>query len=319
MPHNKEHNGKYRDLPPEPASSKYPIGLREISFAPSTLETIDYAIYDYMDGDINFSVSTNKGFDKVPIIWVASERSYQIKNKKELRDDEGAIVMPVITIERKSVVKDLKTRGAYYGDQFINRDEKGGGLVIARRIQQKKTSEFNNADQNRKYPTSESATGPRFIRRTDKRKVVYETISIPPIVYVEITYQLSLRTEYQQQMNELVQVFATRPGTINHLMLTRDKHRYEAFVQGNFAQNNNISSMDNEERRFETKIDIKVLGYLVGEGVNEDRPKFSIRENAVEVKIPRERSVFGDIPEYGGDGKLRGENPYSSDDTGYIE
>ncbi len=69
------------------------------------METIDYSIFDYMNEDINFHVTTNKGFEKVPIIWVASERTYQIKNKKELRDDEGAIIMPVITIERTSVAK----------------------------------------------------------------------------------------------------------------------------------------------------------------------------------------------------------------------
>ncbi len=75
------HDDKYRDLPPEPASLKYPNNLKELSFAPSTLETIDYSIYDYMNDDINFSVTTNKGFEKVPVIWVASERAYQIKNK----------------------------------------------------------------------------------------------------------------------------------------------------------------------------------------------------------------------------------------------
>jgi hypothetical protein len=148
---------------------------------------------------------------------------------------------------------------------------------------------------------------------------VYETISIPPIVYVDVTYKIVLRTEYQQQMNELLQVFATRPGTINSLLFKRDDHKYEAFVQGDFGQANNISAMDGEERRFESSIDIKVLGYLVGEGPNDERPRFSIRENAVEVKIPRERTVFGDEPEFAGDGKLRGKNPYSSDRTGYIE
>ena len=293
------HDDKYRDLPPEPASLRYPQGLKEINFAPSTLETVDYAIYDYMNEEFDLHVTTNKGFEKVPVIWVASERSHQIKNKKELRDDEGAIIMPVITIERVSVAKKLNVKGSYFGGQFINKDEKGGAVVVARRIQQKKTSEFNNADQNRRYPSSDAqnGTGPKFIRRTDKRKVVYETISIPPIVYVDINYKIVLRTEYQQQMNELTQVFATRPGTINSLLLKRDGHRYEAFVQDNFAQSNNINSMDNQARKFETSIDINVLGYLVGEGQNEDRPRFSIRENAVEVKIPREKTVFGDIPE----------------------
>lgn len=291
------HDDKYRDLPPEPASLSYPHGLREVNFAPSTLETIDYAIYDYMNDEFNLHVTTNKGFEKVPVIWVASERSYQIKDKKELRDEEGAIIMPIVTIERTSVAKKLNVKGSYYGGQFINQDEKGGGLVIARRIQQKKTSEFNNADQNRKRPSSDPVTGPKFIRRSDKRKVVYETISIPPVVYVDINYKIVLRTEYQQQMNELTQVFATRPGTINSLLLKRDGHRYEAFVQDNFTQSNNISAMDNQTRKFETSIDINVLGYIVGEGDNENRPKFSIRENAVEVKIPREKVIFGDIPD----------------------
>ena len=292
------HEDKFRDLPSEPASLKDPQGLRELSFAPSTLETIDYSIYDYINDKVNFHVTTNKGFEKVPIIWVSSERSFQIKDRKELRDGEGSIIMPVITIERASVTKDLSKRGSRYGDQFITQDEKGGGSVIARRIQQKKTSEFNNADQNRKRPSSSPVKGPKFIRRTDKRKVVYETISIPPVVYVDVSYTVTLRTEYQQQMNEIMQVFVTRPGTINYLMLKRDDHKYEGFVQGNFSQSNNISAMDGEERRFETKIDIKVLGYLVGEGPNDERPKFSIRENAVEVRIPREKAVFGDIPQH---------------------
>ena len=300
------HDDKFRDLPPEPASLKSPQGLREVNFAPSTLETVDYAIYDYMNDNINFHVTTNKGFEKVPIIWVSSERSFQIKDRKELRDAEGSIIMPVITIERASVSKDPNNRGSRYGDQFITQDAQGGGSIIARRIQQKKTSEFNNADQNRRRPSSSPASGPKFIRRTDKRKVVYETISIPPVVYVDVTYTITLRTEYQQQMNEIMQVFATRPGTINYLMLTRDDHKYEAFVQGNFSQSNNISAMDGQERRFETKIDIKVLGYLVGDGPNEERPKLSIRENAVEVKIQREKAIFGDIPE-------------TRDASGYIE
>ncbi len=292
------HDEKFRDLPPEPASLKDPQGLRELNFAPSTLDTIDYSIYDYINDKVNFHVTTNKGFEKVPIIWVSSERSFQIKDRKELRDDEGSIIMPVITIERASVSKDLNKRGSRYGDQFITQDAKGGGSIIARRIQQKKTSEFNNADQNRKRPSFSPAKGPKFIRRTDKRKVVYETISIPPVVYVDVAYTITLRTEYQQQMNEIMQVFVSRPGTINYLMLKRDDHKYEGFIQGDFSQSNNISAMDGEERRFETKIDIKVLGYLVGDGPNDERPRFSIRENAVEVRIPREKAIFGDIPQH---------------------
>jgi hypothetical protein len=278
---------KYTGIPVEQQDK-----IQDLNFAPSTLETVDYAIYDFINGELDLKTTTNKGLEKVPVVWASAERSFQIKHNKEYRDNEGMIILPAITIERASVVKDLTTRGAYYGDMFPfqSQPEKGGSLVIARRIKQDKTSNFANADASRRYNNN---VAPKFVRKANN-KVVYETVSIPPIVYADITYRILLRTEYQQQMNDLLQPFITRPGTINSFLINRDGHRYEAFVQSDFGLNNNISSMENEERRFETSIDIKVLGYLVGEGVNQETPKFSIRENAVQVRIPRERVVYDD-------------------------
>jgi hypothetical protein len=266
--------------------------FQDMTFSPSTLETVDYAIYDYINEDLSLKTTTNKGVEKVPVIWSSAERSHQIKNNKEYRDGEGMIILPAITIERTSVVKDLNTRGAYYGHTFPfqSQPEKGGSIVIARRIKQGKTSNFANADANRRY---NNVAAPKFVRHSTD-KVVYETISIPAIVYADITYSILLRTEYQQQMNDLLQPFITRPGTINGFMVNRDGHKYEAFVQSDFSLNNNVSSMENEERRFETTVQIKVLGYLIGEGINQETPKLSIRENAVQVRIPREHVVWGD-------------------------
>ena len=83
--------------------------------------------------------------------------------------------------------------------------------------------------------------------------------------------------------------------------LERDGHKYEAFIDGNFSNNSNTSNMDMESRNYETIITLNVLGYLIGDGLNEARPKVVIRENAVEVKIPRERTIVGDIDDYLGD------------------
>ena len=63
---------------------------------------------------------------------------------------------------------------------------------------------------------------------------------------------------------------------------------------------NNVSAMEVEERLYKTKIDIRTLGKLVGDGPNNEAPKITIRENVVEVKIPRERVILGDIPEHVG-------------------
>lgn len=50
--------------------------------------------------------------------------------------------------------------------------------------------------------------------------------------------------------------------------------------------------MDEDMRMFSTDITIRVLGYLVGEGDNDDRPIVRIDENIVEVTYPSEEAII---------------------------
>ena len=67
------------------------------------------------------------------------------------------------------------------------------------------------------------------------------------------------------------------------------------FVEGDFSKSNNVADLGEEERTYISDIKLKVLGYLMGEGVNDPKPKITMVENFVEVKIPRERVIVGDI------------------------
>jgi|TARA_Y100000310_G_scaffold98156_1_gene95841 hypothetical protein len=278
--------------------------VREELIQPSTLENIDAAMLEWLDDEMNIFSTTNKGWKKVPVLWVAPERVYQIKNKKELRDTAGSLILPIITLERTSVVKSLSKKGSVFGNVPAVGDEKGGSIVIARRIQQDKTAAFTNADTFRR-PTGDDRVGRsadgqiNFPRKTAiNPKTVYETITIPIPVYLDITYSVFLRTEYQEQMNEIMTPFLTKTGGINYFTVTRDSHRYEAFIQEDFALDNNVNLMEEEEREYKTKIEIKVLGYIYGKDKNDDQPKIVIRENIVDVKIGRERVVWDDDPEF---------------------
>jgi len=256
----------------------------------STLETIDTALYEYIDQKLNIHSTTNKGWKKAEVVWISAERAHQLKNRKQLRDMSGSIILPVITVERASVVKDPSRKGIFYGHVPPISDEKGGSITIAKRINQDKTKNFANADA---FRSKGQNTFP-----TKNKKVVYQSISIPMPVYVDITYAVTLRTEYQQQMNEMVTPFITKTGGVNYFLLKKDDHRYESFIQQDFSQENNVSALESDERTYITKVEIKVLGYLIGEGKNQEQPKVVIRENAVEVKMPRERVILGDIPEH---------------------
>ena len=215
-------------------------------------------------------------------------------------EEEEALILPLISIERKTVTKDPNKRGLPWANVFPVNDEKGGTITVARRINQKKTAEFQNAAANRRVGPSE-VRGKSFgshARNMPTAKVVYETITIPLPTWVTVSYQINLRTEYQQQMNDLVQPWVTLAG--NSSMIPRiehDEHKFEVFINANYENNSNTSNLDLDQRNYETVVNVDVLGYLIGEGDNQENPKIVKRENAVEFKFTRERVIFGDIPE----------------------
>tara|TARA_Y100000310_G_C20576562_1_gene760704 strand:+ start:400 stop:1272 length:873 start_codon:yes stop_codon:yes gene_type:complete len=280
-----------------------PAKTQDIPFMPSTLETIDYAIYNWLNDEMDLHTTTRDGFEKTPVIWASAERAFQVKRDNKLRDQDGTLILPLITIERTSVMKDPSKKGTAWANIPPVGDEKGGSITIARRIRQDKTANFANADSwrrtvdggggNRNFPKKDL-----FGRVKENQKVVYETITVPMPIYLDIAYSITIRTEYQEQMNDLSTPFMTKTGGINYFLASHDGHRFESFIQPGFSQGNNVSAMESEQRNYETTIEIKTLGYIIGEGKNQEQPKIVVRENAVEVKFPREKVIFGEIPEH---------------------
>ena len=87
--------------------------LKEIGMLSSTIETIDYAITSWLKKDLNLKARTNEGYLDVPILWQAPERSFQIKNDVTLRDDGGALKLPLVGIERTGITKDPTRKGGF--------------------------------------------------------------------------------------------------------------------------------------------------------------------------------------------------------------
>jgi len=275
------------------ADSKIAKNIKNIEIAPASLETIDQAMLRYVNDTLNLSVQTNEGFKKVPVLWVTAERAYQVKQNKELRDAEGTLILPLITINRASIEKNAQSEYAVPAANIPEvRDAMGGSITVARVINQKKTAEFQNAYSKRKF-------GRQTWPEVKAGRVVYQTVSIPFPTWVAVNYEISVRTEYQQQTNEILRKII-RQGGLNGMpfRLESEGHKFEAFIDGSLINNSNVANLAMEQRNYETMVKIKVLGYLIGDGDNEDRPNIVKRENAVEVKIPRENVIFGNIQDF---------------------
>jgi len=260
--------------------------LKEISFMPSTLETIDRALFEWLDDELNIFATTNKGWKKVPIIWAGTERSYQIKRDKDLRDSTGVLKLPAITLSRESVVKDSNFKGVAWAHVPNKNDEKGGAISVARKIGQLKTANFKNSFSYREFKD--------YNFPANKKLTVYETVTMPTPTYVTLMYDIRIRAQYQQQINEMLTPFVVKTGQIDNFFIEQEGHKFEGFIQGTFGQANNITNMVNEERTYETSVQAKILGYLLGSGPNEERPKIAVRENAVTLVQMRERASLGE-------------------------
>ena len=268
------------------------FSLKEVGMLSSRIEDIDYAITSWLKEDLDLSTITNEGNKRVPVIWQTPERAFQIKNNKDLRtpDEMGgdAIILPVVTIERTGITKDPSRKGGYQAHIFSDkRNGRTGRITIAKRIKQDKTRNFAVVGNTR---TNTSGTRQKNFPRVNK-KVVIETLSIPIPIYVNLDYKIIVKTEYQQQMNDLTQPFMTRTGQINSFVMRRNGHLYEAFIDQGFNQSNNVANLSEDERQFTSEINIKVLGYLVGEGNSDDRPIVTREESVVEITFPRETVV----------------------------
>jgi hypothetical protein len=193
------------------------------------------------------------------------------------------------------MTKDPARKGSFQAHVYSD-DKNGrtGRMVLAKRIVQDKTRNFAVVGNTRRANyVDPSGTPQKYAPRVNK-KIVVQTLTIPIPVYVNIEYKISLKTEYQQQMNQLVAPFIARTGQINSFVMKRDGHIYEAFIDQGFAQSNNIGNLGEDSRMFMTDITIRVLGYLIGEGENDDRPIVRVDENIVEITYPMEGIVKED-------------------------
>ncbi len=266
-----------------------PSKQERIHYKASTIESVDTGLYDWVNKNLDIHTKTNKGIYKVPVLWLGSERVWQIKKDVRIRDKVGKLILPLLTVNRSSVSKDPNFKGVYQANIVENKDYKGGAVPVVSRINQDKTQNFQS-EIAQKASNNKEQTG----KNDENNQVIYDTYNSPIPVYVTMMYSITLRTEYQQQMNDLLQPFVTTTGQVNSFVFGNEDHKYEAFIQQDFSMNNNTTNVGEEERMFETKIEIKVLGYLVGEGYSRKRPSLARRENQVKVRITGERRIIGD-------------------------
>lgn len=260
----------------------------------STFETIDLALYTWLNETLDIHATTNDGIRKVPVTWFSRERSFQIKNDKDERDNNGFLDFPKIQLQRTSVSLTEKNSSPIPGIFTRGMDYKNNQFGFWRKVSQVKTKNFANAASQRRY------NQPNF--KFDNTEIVNEWVYTPYPSYYDISYDVSMKSIYMQQMNEMMAPLQRIivPYNAGVFMLRYGGFKYEAFVERGVNFSSNSPDIGEVEKIYESKFTIKVLGFTTTSDATQTTPNTVYRETPAKVRINRERTILGDL-NYQGD------------------
>lgn len=302
----------------------------------SNLRDIDQALFNLFDKEIGFQVTQNSQIQKVPVIYAGSERWSFNKLNKPLRDRDGTLIIPLISIRRTDI--DQKEE-QYFGRSL---GVSTGDLVIKRRLSAKDPSyqalinknnlkNQNNVAHSSHFidagpPGSGALPGKIASRRENifgsginsragellapqLGNNIFEVITMPFPNFVVLTYQIVFWTQYISQMNTLLEkLMNSYTSQGNNFQITSDKgYWYVAYVQDIFKSEENFDDYTEKERIIKYSVEIKVPGYLIApEGSGDQSPfrkylsapqiSFELLESQ-EVNVP-DLPVSGDLNKF---------------------
>jgi len=233
------------------------------------VEDVDRAIFNLFDKEIPFYYELDGEQQKIPAVFATGERAFTLRRKKPLRDRQGALMLPMISI--------LKS-GLEQGPEGIFQAPEG--ITIKKKI----------SSENYKYKRRENIEGLKNqinVTQDDQhvgltnRKLrdsyietsltpssnnIYEIIKIPRPKFFNVTYEITFWSQYQQQMNDMIEVLMLSPtwGPQRTFKLETDKgYWFVANADASLSLQNNYDGMIDQERLVKTSFNIKVRGYII--------------------------------------------------------
>ena len=254
-------------------------------YIPSSFENIDSAILNWVDNILNISVNTHEGVQKINVNFAIAERSALSKRNKDLRDSKYTLKYPVIAIVRGDIDKPNKKNAALQGTAFKNASTTLV-LPVYSELNHDKTSDRANADAKR-------FAGTINVPRLKTNRPIYNVYSIPIPSFVEVKYEISCISNFQQQMNEILNPFVKYSSNINGFKLLHNGHGYEVTFDEKISNSSNLDDISDTERIVEYSFNLTVKGYVHHGDANDKGPTVIRQETRPEIVFKTELVYTG--------------------------
>ena len=237
---------------------------------PCGLEDVDRAMFRLFDNDIPLVYQQKDGTTrKVPVIFATGERFAINRRKEPLRDKNGALILPLITITRTGIEQQ---------DPKILEVPDAGTISVKRRISSEdplyqRVVNSLNLEHAQSGLGNRSTSLSRPSRKAGGRLLepnlaggLYETITLPTPKFYTAKYEITLWTQYIQHSNAILTTIMsgyhnTRART--YRIETPVGYWFVATFEPGISSENNFDNMSEEERIIKSTMTVEVPAYII--------------------------------------------------------
>lgn len=233
--------------------------ISEFSIPSCGVEDLDRAVFNLFEKEMPLYFKIDDETRKVPVVFASGERFALLRRNKPLTDNNGALILPLISISRSSIdIKPAKgiSNNEMYPHTVIKRIHKKS---IDHRINNN-FENLNNTEINPKIGKSNTIAEPTIENN------IIEFIEIPPVKYFGCKYDIVIWSSFIQQINQFTETIASSfnlyPG--GQVRLDSDKgYWFPGFFENNIQQENNFTEFTDAERFIKATFSINATGYII--------------------------------------------------------
>ena len=260
------------------------------------IEDVDRAVFNLYDKILAFEVTAKEQTTRVPVVFAAGERFALTRRQRPIRDKNNALILPVIAIKRGAIGYKTETEAGGTPISFrqttdyvirkrlaeTDRDYQNIINKLSIKNQSNVSSRANfllndispgNSNIPDKFASRRNGTGISFGSGgklafpidDNLNNNIYEIITVPYPIFIQVNYNVVFWCQYMQQMNQMLETMLIKTTGIGRefQMITDKGYKFTAFLQGSFTSNDNFDEYSGDERIVKCSFDIRVPAYIL--------------------------------------------------------
>jgi hypothetical protein len=233
------------------------------------IEDIDRAFFNLFDKDIPIVYAKKDGeIKKVPIVFATGERFAINRRKEPVRDKNGALIIPLVTISRTGLDQkaDRLIEMGDIGTIDIKRRLSKEDAVYQRLINSQNFKNVDEATSRRENQTPAGRTLGGRLLEPNLGVGIYETITIPTPKFFTLTYEITIWTQYVQHSNDILTLIMSSYHNVKARTCrieTDSGYWFVATFDSDVSTDNTFDNMTDDERIIKNSLKATVQGFII--------------------------------------------------------